>query len=118
MPATSDWRSTRREVELKRLQRPHIGLEFLRRSRTYRTDYSQMLERIAAGTVSRERAFADFAQRWGLVVPFRPGNCCRRCADPVAPGTRASGRAACTCAKRIRCCAHRGSRGRTTSKDS
>lgn len=117
MPAASDWRSPKREVELKRLQRPHMGLEFLRRSRIYGTDYSQMLERVAAGAVSRERAFDDFARRWGLVVPFRPASLCCRC-DPVAAGACARCRAACTCAEGIRCRAHRVSRGRATSKDS
>lgn len=73
MPETTDWRSARIAEAMKRLERPGFAVEFLRRSPVYCTDYARTLRCVAAGAVSEDRAFADFARRWGLRFPFRSG---------------------------------------------
>lgn len=46
--------------------RAEIAAEFLRRNRTYRAEHTQMLKRIADGSVAQDAAQAAFARRWGL----------------------------------------------------
>jgi hypothetical protein len=84
MPAIPDWRSAQVADAMKGLERPGFAAEFLRRNPAYRTDYARTLCRVAAGTVSEDRALADLARRWGLSFPFRSGGRIRCAADLLA----------------------------------
>lgn len=53
--------------------RPELAAEFLKRNKSYRTEYARMQRRIARGAVAREAAEAAFARHWGLSFRLCPG---------------------------------------------
>lgn len=81
MESSQDWRSPHYEEQLGRLDRGGISFEFLRRNRSYRTDYIMALEEIALDKARRDAAIARLSSRWGLEFPCR-SRCLRphRCA--------------------------------------
>lgn len=72
MEPSQDWRSPHYEEQLSRLDRGGISFEFLRRNRSYRTDYKVALEEIASDRARKDAAIARLSSRWGVEFPCRP----------------------------------------------
>ena len=73
MPTQSSRRARRRKSNSPALGRAELAAEFLKRNATYRSEHTQMQQRIARGAVVREAAEAAFARRWGLSFRLRAG---------------------------------------------
>lgn len=69
---TKPWQSPEAVAELYGLGRPGFAFEFLRRNRTYRRDYKQMVRQLAHGETEASTAHSALARRWGLQFCPRP----------------------------------------------
>lgn len=100
MEPSLDWRSPYYQEQLCRLDCGGVSFEFLRRNRSYRTDYKLALEEIGSDRARRDAAIARLSRRWGLQFPSRP--CCLR---PHRCALVATTALSCHCHR------HRGARG-------
>lgn len=101
MKPLHDWRSSKFEDELGRLDRGGVSFEFLRRNRQYRQDYASAMTEIAAGGTTRAAAIARLSRRWGLAFPGGPGCIGLRCSANLAGDALPCGSHCHGCSRRL-----------------
>lgn len=78
MPVASGWRSPRAAEQYTNHDLADFAQEFLCRNPDYRSDYSDVQQRVAARSTSCQKEMEGLARRWGLSFPLRA----RRRRDP------------------------------------